>query len=369
MSGVRSGEACWPHAALAKAAPARECQAFAYQPGSRIEHIDVARGLLVMWMVVGHALTVARIPPTHPLQLLRPAGWSTICFAMLSGFALAVIYGRRDDALPVVRRRLWHRGTQLLVIAFVSNLVSLLITLWVSGNLSAAGVVSIVTFRVPWTISGILIATGLLVLASPGLLWLRRRFGALKLSLALLLGDMVADIVCPHLRLVRQALTATNWLFAFPVLPIFLWGAVVFGLADLEGWLRRQRDRRIWVAAGIVAVPVLAVAAWPPFLPAFPSIAALSRLAVIVGLASAVSRLEMLTRVKVGLMAVGRSSLPLFLLHRPLLRMTDLLLHGRIPAEGAALMMIAGVGTSMVVLGLFRPRAPALSVALRRVGL
>lgn len=60
----------------------------------RIEIVDSMRGVLLYWMLVSHSLQHAGVPMTHPLQLLRPYGWMSSSFVMLTGTALALIYAR-----------------------------------------------------------------------------------------------------------------------------------------------------------------------------------------------------------------------------------------------------------------------------------
>src|SRR5712691_8262267 len=62
---------------------------------SRIRMIDEVRGLFLTWMICAHSMALIALPAGHPFQYLRPRGWSTIGFVMLTGLALAMVNLRR----------------------------------------------------------------------------------------------------------------------------------------------------------------------------------------------------------------------------------------------------------------------------------
>jgi len=46
--------------------------------------IDEVRGLFLTWMICAHSMALIALPAGHPFQYLRPRGWSTIGFVMLT---------------------------------------------------------------------------------------------------------------------------------------------------------------------------------------------------------------------------------------------------------------------------------------------
>ena len=54
---------------------------------NRIRTIDLCRGLLFIFMMNTHALTIAGVPSSHWLfsDFWLPNGWATLVFVVLSG--------------------------------------------------------------------------------------------------------------------------------------------------------------------------------------------------------------------------------------------------------------------------------------------
>ncbi len=375
MSNVPTCDASWP--VLAPAVPVRPAQAIARAKvadatvaaarSQRIDYIDAARGLFVIWMVTAHALTLAAIPGDHLLQWLRPRGWSTVCFVMLSGFSIAMVLGR----LPAgtVTRKLWRRAGQLLVIAFLSNIVSLAIrTLLTDGSVTAQYLVDVVRFRVPWSISGVLIATTIVVLVGPALLALRLRLGGLALLLGVVTLNVAVDVASLASPSLRALVHSPDWLFSFPVLNLALYALTAFALAPFVTHVSDRPAARVVLPS---ALAVLAVLTWwrpYPFV-LLPSVESLARFLVALGAALVISRLRPLYWVRFALGAIGRTALLLFLLHRPLLQTAHALVADHMTAAQLAIALMGLGWTTCVAAGIYRLRTPALAGAMHRVGL
>src|SRR5688572_29510190 len=136
---------------------------------SRLGLIDELRGLYLTWMICAHAMTLAVLPAAHPLQLLRPRGWATTGFLMLTGFALAVSHAPRGLSASLAQR-LYRRSVQIAIIAVVSNIAFLLLRALVNGGWSAEEALAIVSLRTTWSISAILLPTAALLAMAPWLL-------------------------------------------------------------------------------------------------------------------------------------------------------------------------------------------------------
>ena len=90
----------------------------------RLQYIDLSRGLAVIWMIASHALGRAEIPPDHVLQWIRPHGWATYGFVMISGFSVALLFPWIENNAALIREKLWRRAFQIGAIAYVSKWLS-----------------------------------------------------------------------------------------------------------------------------------------------------------------------------------------------------------------------------------------------------
>src|SRR5438093_13036845 len=93
---------------------------------SRIGMIDEVRGLFLTWMICAHSMALIALPAGHPFQYLRPRGWSTIGFVMLTGLALAMVNLRRPSLPDGLDGALYRRSLQIAAIAVVSHMAFLL---------------------------------------------------------------------------------------------------------------------------------------------------------------------------------------------------------------------------------------------------
>lgn len=91
---------------------------------NRFRTIDLCRGLLFIFMMNTHALSIAGVPSSHWLlsDLWLPNGWATLVFVVLSGYGVGFLFSTR---LSIVERdvALRRRSRQILAIMLVSNTV------------------------------------------------------------------------------------------------------------------------------------------------------------------------------------------------------------------------------------------------------
>jgi len=157
----------------------------------RIYFVDTARGIYLYWMIIVHSLTQASIPRGHPLWLLQPGGWTTICFIMLSGFSVAFFFLDHPQN-TASKNRILRRANEIAIIAYLSNLFFNSMRLVVESNFTLGNVFKIATFQYKWGISGILIPIALILYAAPLLIKLAYKISPwLLLTIAIIINAVV----------------------------------------------------------------------------------------------------------------------------------------------------------------------------------
>lgn len=241
---------------------------------SRFATIDMCRGLLFALMANTHALDLAGVDKTHWLRsdIWLPNGWATVVFVVLSGYGAGYIFSVRA---PEARdRALLRRGTEILAVMFASNFVFAVLRQVAARDLSpildAAWWLGFLTLDSEWTISGVLLPTGLVLLVAPwAIRWIQSASWAM-LPLLLLARIAVAVITIG----VRGTPDAESWLArflllegfgGFPVLPFLLNGCLGIWL----GILHRQRQD-LWKDALVALLVLQATVYLSTFLPSDP---------------------------------------------------------------------------------------------------
>jgi hypothetical protein len=284
----------------------------------RVPFIDHARGLFLCWMMMSHALTLAAVGPDAWVQWLRPRGWSTIGFVMLTGFAVGTRYSsgvRRPQAQ-------WYaRAAWLLAIAVASNVLFQVVQALVAGRLTAAVVAHTLTLTTPWSISAILLAPALTLASVPLLLRLRLVWTTRSLLFAATVLALVFDVAVAG---APRSITPQPWFapfslsrdgsqtyFGFPVVAAVVMSVWAFALGAWRS--DANRAGRPFTVFLMMSLVVLALRPWLPW-PGVVVAAArfgVSLLAVIV--LAWLPGTVFLTR---GLALLSRYSLQVFLLHR-----------------------------------------------------
>jgi len=204
---------------------------------NRSKSIDVCRGLLFLLMINTHALTMASVSKGHWLfsDFWLPNGWATVAFVVLSGYGVGYIFSVRERAEQKIS--LINRSKKILAVMFVSNflfsaLQQLLIEKQGAILLNPGWWLGFFTLKTNWTISGVLLPTGLVLLC--GLFMIRFCQQAPWTSLVVLVDLLVV------IALLKSSLAVANcantWIlqfllfkgFGFPVLPFVVNGC--FGI-------------------------------------------------------------------------------------------------------------------------------------------
>lgn len=282
----------------------------------RVSFIDAVRGLCLSWMVAAHALTLAAVPSGHWLQWLRPRGWATIGFVMLTGLATAMRYGRGGQAVAPVRRRLFRRAAGILVIAIVSNVFFHVAESAVSGALSPERWLAILSFRMPWTISSILLSPVIVLAILPALPRLVRRIGAGATFALVTLAVLLFDYACTSASgpggatLLMRYNESVSAYFGFSLLTTVVLSVWAFALGTLRN---AHPSVPIFKWCAVASVTVLIVRAWLPWPHALLVAAQFGTTCLMVRAISSVGLFAPAVHV---LRLLGRHSLLVFVLHR-----------------------------------------------------
>ena len=218
---------------------------------NRYRYIDLCRGLLFVFMINTHALTTADVPRSHWLysDLWLPNGWATVVFVVLSGYGVGYIFGPRTSVAER-NQALRHRSLQILTVMLVSNTVFAALKQILFGNssilLSQEWWQGFITLDSEWTISGVLLPTGLVVLCGPWIIsWTQRAPWGVLFSLAtakLSISMLTVALSSPaqvDTWLVRFLLT--EGLGGFPVLSFMANGCIGIWLG-----MQHHRSENVW---------------------------------------------------------------------------------------------------------------------------
>lgn len=241
-------------------------------PLNRVSIIDMCRGLLFAMMANSHALTLARVDQNHWLlsDIWLPNGWATIVFVVLSGYAAGYLFSTRTPELAR-DQALRRRGVQILAVMFASNIVFALLREVVAGHVSVVFQIDwylgFFTLETDWTISGVLLPTGLLLLVAP---WVMR--GIKTSSYAMLAGLLFSQFALSIVKLQLQDSGAvdswpvkfflTEGFGGFPALPFLVNGCLGIWL----GMTHRQNPKSwssLLTFLAILQVIIYASTFWP----------------------------------------------------------------------------------------------------------
>jgi hypothetical protein len=232
----------------------------------RVSLIDVTRGLLFLLMTNTHALLLSKVSLDsfwHSAYWL-PHGWSTVCFILLSGYTMGFLLPWQGHQ-AVTRAKLLRSSRDILVVMFVSNVVFLALHHVSDGSQQALlhwrWWWGLLTFETPYSLSAILLPTGVLLLLAPQLFALEEAHPRLFLVLVVLVTVGVAwgqmqTASHPQPRLLELLLHGER--LGVPVLLMLAYGS--FGIA-VGRCSRRLPTMRVWLAiisvAGFILLQIL----------------------------------------------------------------------------------------------------------------
>ena len=291
----------------------------------RLLYIDVCRGLLFLLMTSSHALTLLNVTSDHWLRTHGlPQRWAPVGFVSLTGFAIGTIFFPKPDTVRT-RSRLFQRGWRILVVMFVSNLLLLIASNALSGEIDIirqpSWWIGLVTLQTPYSISSILIPTaGVLFIAPSVLKALRTHSHYLVLAVCVLASCAIAafarQISSPESLhyLLRPLLFRANGFF--PFLPLLGMGATSIALGTI--WNRRPFEVAVVTVSGFILMSSLQGVS-PIVSTLHHALSGPCRLVVLLVIAVAVLQLPCLKKLCMPLALIGQYALWSFLLHRVIL--------------------------------------------------
>ncbi|BDT68596.1 hypothetical protein os1_27810 [Comamonadaceae bacterium OS-1] len=183
-------------------------------------------------------------------DLWLPNGWATVVYVVLSGYGIGWIFSARH---PPERHKalLHHRSAVILAVMLLSNSFFAITKLVQAGDLSPvfswAWWIGFITLTTPWTISGVLLPTVLVLLCAPALIRCCGNWPLQTLA-ALLLAQIGVNLAG---QFAVASGGAVNWavrlflregLGGFPVLPFVLNGCIGCWLG-----MYRHQNEPLWL--------------------------------------------------------------------------------------------------------------------------
>ncbi len=224
---------------------------------SRSTVIDLCRGLLFVLMTNTHALSLAGVSRSSWLfsDIWLPNGWATVAFVVLSGYGVGYVYSVRK---PVEARNaaLRRRSVDIFIVMVVSNVLFALLRQVANHDLSVimepTWWLGFVTLESPWTISGILLPTCLVLLTGPFLIP-RIQISPLRMLVLLLLARLVISLF----TILARSSNTSGWIVklllldglgGFPVLSFTINGCIGIWL----GIMHHRNTKVWWFSIGIL---------------------------------------------------------------------------------------------------------------------
>ena len=352
---------------------------------NRSKSIDVCRGLLFLLMINTHALTMASVPRNYWLfsDFWLPNGWATVAFVVLSGFGIGYIYSIREQADRYVA--LIRRSRNIIAVMFISNFVFCavrqgLIDKQASILLDPGWWFGFFTLTTDWSISGVLLPTGLVLLCGSFMIRFCQRAPWITLA-ALIVARIAVSLLTSSLTAIG---CADLWIFkllflkgfgGFPVLPFVINGCLGIWL----GIFKRRNEGVAWTVSLAVLMLMQVIIYLYTFNPTpslwisvISSFSAITRFAWVFAFALLLSRFRYFPPTRmIGL--VGKFSLGSFIMHRVFLHAIYLPWNhfygnGLSPGYYYCLLIIGGFALTWFLCYL-RERFPVLNRCFTRLAL
>lgn len=345
---------------------------------SRVEFVDVTRGLLFLLMASTHALTLAGVGKSSFLwgQFWLPNGWATTSFIMLSGLTIPLVYRWKDTAFNIVKVKVYGRAKEILIVMFLSNIVMLLLKMVVQGRtveaLDGKWWMGLLTFSTSYSISAILIPTGLLMLFAPYLVKSERKlgwkgFGLASLGLVYFLWSIKAACTDSPNRLLQ--LLFSDGVGGFPVIPFIGLGVVGMSVGFIvsQKFSKNKTFGVLLVSLGVLVAQNVLVILMQIDTVEFRSV---SRFSFLCCLGVLLTHVNGFGYFKLYFSLIGRYALFSFLFHRVILQVVALLLSVipvAIENETKYLVLLLATMSLIGCLCLARQRVKWFDITLRKL--
>jgi hypothetical protein len=327
---------------------------------NRLMFIDVTRGLLLFWMIAAHALTLSGIGKASLLYFIRPPGWASHGFVMLSGFSVAALIVGHHLSGSELCRRLSRRAGQLLGWAFASEFLSRLL----AGALLKHGQpITYGLFFDPareWSISAFLIPTTIILVATALAARLVKAPSPTSLMSFGIMASMPASFFSNDLQAWVHPYTA---ILGIPLVLLVCLGFVGIGIGLLSKHLR---------TITLVIVPAFigsALLIWRSVHPSFSIGFFLGSFLLTLSIGAILCMMPLTGFIRSFLKKMGQSALLIFISHRLILQIAAALAKNRLQDWRLLLFLLALSLSTLFCICLIKERNSFLRASLRRVGL
>jgi hypothetical protein len=336
---------------------------------TRYPELDIARGVLLALMISSHAVGLANVPADGFLRstFWLPRGWSTVGFQILTGFTIGLVLAAADRRK---QRAVWIGAARMLAVMVGSNVVLLACKHMVWGELwrlrDPAWWIGAATLSGDASISVVLAPTILLLAATPWLLALERRISS-GLFAALVAVAFMGGWASYGASPAAFPGTGVGW----AILPLA--GNGLVGLALGSWWSRHKDVRRSFdprVASFACVCLLVLVASLSPAPLVQMTLGTILRFGAILMLAVTMFGAGPGRPLVRGLSQLGRHSLSVFILHRPVIQGFQLTIaEVHLSASVRYVFLYPATLGCMVVLCMLRDRDARVDRMLRAVHL
>jgi len=312
-------------------------------------------------MTSTHALTLSGVSKASFFwgELWLPNGWATTSFIMLSGLTIPLVYRWQDVAYSSIKAKVQRRAKEILIVMFLSNTLMLLLKMTIQGNIYRALDISwwlgLITFNTPYSISAILIPTGLLMCIAPYLVKFEGKIGwklfsLTSLALVLFLWSLKEGYSDSSNRLFQ--LLFTQGIGGFPVMPFIGLGVagMSIGFIIAKKYVQNKPRGILIICLSFIVFHGVFVLLTQSDLPGF---LALSRFALLCCLGVLLMNIKVLGYLKAYFSLIGKYALFSFLLHRVILQTIVVLLSILPVVLTNEIKYLASLVTTMVLIGCF----------------
>jgi hypothetical protein len=326
----------------------------------RIQFIDITRGMLIYWMMVAHALSLSEVDSSSLLNYLRPRGWASSNFIILSGFSLAVVFLGRSLSGQVLKARLGKRALQLLAWAIATELLSRFFTGFLLASNEQFSLKALLDPFRTWSISAFLLPVfvlfGLASLLAP---YLKSPPIIPYLGITFIATLLIGEHIIPLERMVASINEVLS------IRTIFLTSFAFFGVG--AGLLFKCFRMPIFLSClGFIGITIVVLSYFYQF-PAAIHIGA--TFCVTLSGCKLLQTIPKAGALKYILGLMGRSALLIFIAHRLVMQTIEKLAAHAL--KGSSLFFLLMLSTLFILISIcyVKEHSPWMRASLKRVGL
>jgi hypothetical protein len=318
---------------------------------------------------------LSQVPRNSSLWYLRPPGWATTCFIMTSGLSIALVFLNPYRSYEKVRKRLFNRAIEIGLIAYFSNAILRILQIKLEGSLSYATVIDVLTFQHPWSISSILIPVFIVLLIAPFLIKLSYRisprvlfFCGVCVAMSYAFIENHAPSAIKENFIFQICFSDSNPLSFFPLFKfssLAIW-CFTLGVLFQNGILRKESWKIIMPVCYIF---LIGYNYFPTMKGQIPTpIVYANQFLISIGFSFIIDNLKNLKYLKKLLSLIGRSSLLIFILHRPIVQAQNIIFKDLFGSTILVSVMLTITIVACIVICWAKERYVYLSTNLKKIG-